>query len=228
MQKQGRTLRTDRKNPVERTVAHGRFKWRKRSKTDEAAGGRPAPHFLNRVFRPLPAIRFHPLFNRKNYDCLHVSAKNYAGLTGSHFDFPASKPDFPGLLYYLESLLPPQQHVLLVEDTGRLSFKIWFGTDFLIREVFFIPADILNRTEGRFRDILLAFFQLFRHVHGFPARDDLFDYRMIVEEYETWQEDDDDEPERRGFIRAYRSGYIHETFAEFISNLYDYEERKCK
>jgi hypothetical protein len=212
MQKQGRILRTDRKNPAEGTGTHGRFKRRKRSQADKTAGGRPTAHFLNRVFRPQPAVRFHPLFNRKNYDCLYASAKNYAGLSGSHFDFQASKPDFPGLLCYMESLLPPHQHVLLEEEAGQLSFRVWFGTDFLIGEVFFIPIGILDRTEGRLRDILLAFFQLFRQAHGFPAKDDLFDYEMIVEEYETWQDPDDD-PERWNYIQAYKSGYIHDTFS---------------
>jgi hypothetical protein len=167
---------------------------------------------LNRVFQPIPAFRLSPLFNRKNYDCLYASAKHYAGLLGSHFDFQASGTDYKELFRYFESLLPRYQHLLIMEESGKLSFKVWFGEDYLQWEVFFIPIDILNKTEGRFRDILLAFFQLFRQAHRLPAKEDMYDYEMIVDCYEDCYEPDED-PARAECIKAYEAGYIHDTFA---------------
>lgn len=214
MQTQERVVQPPGKHSCKRTVEVGCLSRNKRSKKNEAANGRPAHGFLNAVFRPIPAIRLNPLFSRKNYDFLYRSARNYLELSGSSFDLKRQEKDFTGLFRHLEGLLPQGQRLLLTEENKRLSFKIFFGDDFLCGEVFFIPIEILNRTEGMFRDILLGFFQLFHQAHHFPAKEDLYDYEMIMENYfEEWCELDDDDPKVRALLEAYREGYINDTFS---------------
>jgi len=213
MQKERRTVRFSGGYSPQGIFSYRSVKGNKRSKTDEAGGGRPKNDFLKKVFRPLPATRFNPLFNVGNYDCLMASAKNYAGLLGSHFDYRSSKRDFLELFRYLENLLPEGQHLLLTEETGKLSFKIFFGYDFLDNEVFFIPIILLNWTEGQFRDILLTFFRHLQQSLHLPRKEDLYDYEVIVNCYfEEWYEYNEDE-EVRDFLNAYSKGYIDDTFS---------------
>jgi hypothetical protein len=213
MQTKARTSRSLGKHSVEGIVPHRCFTGRKPSKTDKTAGRRPVSNFLNTVFHPFPAIRLNPLFNRNNYDFLYLSARNYSKLLGSSFDFPPQEKNFTELFRYFGELLPHGQHLLLTREDKKLSFKIWFGYDFLIGEVFFIPIEILNKTEGMFRDILLSFFQLFVQTHHFPDKKDLYDYEAIINGYlEEWYEPDD-VPEMRDFFKAYNDGYINDTFS---------------
>ena len=195
------------------TVPFGNFTRRKLSKADKTAGGKPASNFLNTVFSPIPAFRFNRLFNRDNYDFLYESARNYSTLLGSSFDFSIQENDFTGLFQYFEELLPGEQQLLLIEKNKKLSFQIRFGCDFLIGEVFFIPIEILNKTEGVFRDILLLFFQFFHQRHCFFKKENFYDYELIVDCYiENWLEEEQ-EPEILDFLKAYKEGYIHDTFS---------------
>ncbi|MDR1717652.1 MAG: hypothetical protein LBS20_17595 [Prevotella sp.] len=208
-----RTVQASGAYPPERAAAVGRITGRKPSKTDKAADGNPAAGFLGTVFHPIPATRLNPLFNRKNYGFLYESARNYSDLLGSSFDLMPDEKDFTGLFRYFESLLPEGQQLLLTEENKRLSFKIWFGYDFLIGEVFFIPIQILDKTKGAFRDILLSFFQHFCRTHHFPKKESLYDYEMIVDGYlEGWCGQDSD-PGIRDYLAAYQKGYIDDTFS---------------
>jgi hypothetical protein len=213
MQTKERTLPPSGKHTLKRVAANRRFTGNKRSKKDASPGGKPAANFLNTVFRPIPATRFHPLFNGNNYDFLYRSAKNYSRLLGSSFDLRRQENDFAGLFRYFENRLPREQHLMLVEENKKLLFKIFFGNDFLIGEVFFIPIKILNKTEGAFRDILLSFFQLFQQMYKLAQKEYLYDYEMIVDGYlDGWYEQDND-PEIMAFLKAYKEGYINDTFS---------------
>jgi hypothetical protein len=213
MQAKGRTLQPSGKHTLKRVAADRHFAGDRRSKKDASPGGKPAGNFLNTVFRPIPATRFHSLFNRDNYDFLYRSAKNYSKLLGSSFDLKKQEKDFAGLFRHFEGLLPEGQHLLLKEEGKRLLFKIFFGNDFLIGEVFFIPIEILNKTEGKIRDIILTFFQLFQQRHKLARKEHLCDYELIVEDYlDGWYENEDD-PKVEAFLKSYRTGYIHDTFS---------------
>ncbi|GHV52182.1 hypothetical protein FACS1894181_15050 [Bacteroidia bacterium] len=132
---------------------------------------------------------------------------------GSSFDLIPDEKDFTELFRYFGGLLPQGQHLLLMEENRKLSFKVWFGDDFLVGEAFFIPIQILEKTEGTIRDILLPFFQLFRQMHRFARKEHLYDYEMTVDGYlEEWCEQDS-EPGLRDFLKAYRDGYINDTFS---------------
>ena len=214
MQTKTGTLRTLGENSLERTASLRNFTRRKPTKADEAAGGKPMCNFLSTVFHPIPVTRFNPLFNRNNYDFLYLSARNYSKLLGSSFDFTPQEEDFTKLFWYFEELLPDGQHLLLIEKNKKLSFKVGFGDDFLIGEVFFIPIEILNKTEGMFRDILLSFFQLFHSAYHFPKKEDLYDYEMIVDGYfDEWYIPEENDTELQDFLKAYREGYINDTFS---------------
>ena len=218
MQAKGRILQMPGNHFPEGIAAGGRFAGRKPSKADEASIGKPANDFLKQVFCPIPATRFNPRFNRSNYDFLYQSARSYSNLLGSSFDLPPDEKDFTGLFRYFEGLLPHGQHLLLIGEDKKLSFKVWFGDHFLTSEVFFIPIQILNRTEGAFRDILLSFFQHFCMVHHFPKKENLYDYEVIMDSYmEEWYETDND-PKLREFLTAYREGYINDTFSLIYQN----------
>jgi hypothetical protein len=213
MQTKRRTLQPLGKHTLKRIAAHRRFTGDKRSKKDASPGGKPASSFLNTVFRPIPATRFHPLFNGNNYDFLYRSARNYSKLLGSSFGLKRRENDFAGLFRYFGNRLPREQHLMLVEENKKLLFKIFFGNDFLIGEVFFIPIEILNKTKGAFSDILLSFFQLFQQMHQLAWKEHLYDYEMIVDGYlEEWYEQDDD-PKLRNFLEAYKEGYIDNIFS---------------
>lgn len=213
MQKTERFSQPSRRHSPEGTVAHRRFAGGKHSKKDASPGGKSANDFLNTVFRPLPATWFHPVFGRENYDFLYRSAMNYARLLGSSFDLRRQENDFTSLLWYFEKLLPEGQHLYLMEENKKLRFKILFGNDFLLGEVFFIPIEILNRTEGDFRDIVLTFFQLFRQMHALMRKEHQYDYEMIVEGYlDSWY-DREENPEVQTLLEAYRNGYINDTFS---------------
>jgi hypothetical protein len=213
MQTKGRILQSSGKHTLKRIAAHRRFAGDMRSKKDASPGGKPAANFLNMVFRPIPATRFHPLFNGNNYDFLYRSARNYSKLLGSSFRLRRQEKDFAGLFRYFENRLPKEQHLMLVEENKKLLFKIFFGNDFLTGEVFFIPIEILNKTESIFRDIILAFFQFFQQMHKLAQKEYLYDYEMIVDGYlEGWYEQDDD-PKLRNFLEAYKEGYIDDTFS---------------
>jgi hypothetical protein len=213
MQAQGRTLQPTGKHSFKGTVEGGHFAGNNHSKANEAAGGKSNNGFLNAVFRPILATRLNPLFNGNNYDFLYRSARNYLKLLGSSLDSGKQEKDFTGLFRYFEERLPKGQHLLLMEENKKMSFKVFFGNDFLIGEVFFIPIAILNRTEGAFRDIVLSFFQVFYRAHHFPRKEDLYDYEVIVDCYmEEWHEYDND-PERWNFIEAYKNGYVNDTFS---------------
>lgn len=132
---------------------------------------------------------------------------------GSSFDWKPDERDFSGLFRYFESRLPQGQRLLLKEEQKKLLFQVWFGDDFLTGEVFFIPIQLLNRTEGALRDILLSFFQLFGQMHQLKQKEYLYDYRMIVDgDLEEWC-GQDCETEVRDFLAAYREGYINDTFS---------------
>ena len=213
MQTKRRTLQSIGKNSHGRTFSYGCFKGNKHRKTDETGGGRPKNDFLKKVFRPIPATRFNPLFNAGNYDFLYRSARNYLKLLGSSFDLTPQTKDFTGLFEYFQNLLPEGQYLLLTEENKKLFFKVLFGEDFLVGEVFFIPIKVLNLTEGILRDILLAFFQHFQQAYHLPRKENMYDYEMIVDSYfEGWYECDDD-PELRDFLESYRKGYINDTFS---------------
>lgn len=213
MQTQGRILQASGAYLPERVAAGGPLAGRKPPKADKAAGGKPGTGFLSAAFRPIPVIGLNPLFNRKNYRFLYESARNYSNLLGSSFDLIPDEKDFTGLFRYFESLLPEGQHLLLTEENKRLSFRIWFGYDFLISEVFFIPIKILDKTGGVFRDILLSFFRHFCRTHHFPQKENLYDYEMIVDGYlEEWRGQDSG-PEVRDFLTACKEGHINDTFS---------------
>ena len=215
MQTKTGTIRPVGKYSLDRTVPFGHLKGRNPSKADKTTGGRPSSNFLNTVFRPVPVTRLNPLFNRNNYDFLYRSARNYSCLLGSSFDYLPKEKDFTGLFRYFEGLLPDGQHLLLTRENKKLLFKVRFGDDFLFGEVFFIPIEILNKTEGMFRDILLSFFRLFHYAHHFSPKENFYDYEMIVDSYfEEWYEiEHEDDSELRNFLKAYREGYINDTFS---------------
>jgi hypothetical protein len=213
MQTKSGTSQPSGTNPLAGDVSLGHFARRKPTETDKAAGGKPTAHFLSKVFRPIPAVRLNPLFTRESYDSLYQSVRNYSTLLGSSFDFTPKRRDFLRLFRCFKKLLPEGQQLLLIERDGKLSFKIGFGSDFLIGEVFFIPIKILNSTEGRFRDILLSFFQHFFHAHRFPKKEHLFDYELIVEHYFSEWYKEDEAKEHCDFLTAYKEGYIHDTFS---------------
>jgi hypothetical protein len=131
---------------------------------------------------------------------------------GSSFDRLPDEKDFAGLFRYFERLLPEGQHLLLTEENKKPAFEVWFGDDFLTGEVFFIPIAILNQTEGAFRDMLLTFFQHFQQTHRFPPKGSFCDYEMIVEYYEEFHDRKED-PAVWDFLKAYREGYINDTFS---------------
>jgi hypothetical protein len=213
MQTKGRTLQPSGKHTLKRVAADGGFAGDKHSKKDASPGEKPAGNFLNTVFRPIPATLFHPLCNRDNYDFLYKSARNYSRLLDSSFYLKKQEKDFAGLFRYFENRLPPGQYLMLVEENKKLLFKIFFGNDFLTGEVFFIPIEILNRTGGKIRDIILTFFQLFQQMHKLEKKEDLYDYEMIVDGYlDGWYENDND-PQIEAFLKAYRNGYINDTFS---------------
>ncbi|MDR1610194.1 MAG: hypothetical protein LBS08_01625 [Candidatus Symbiothrix sp.] len=213
MQTKGRTLQPSGKHTLKRVAADGSFAGDKHSKKDASIGEKPAGNFLNTVFRPIPATRFHPLCNGNNYDFLYRSARNYSKLLGSSFYLKKQEKDFAGLFRYFEGLLPQGQYLMMVEENKKLLFKIFFGNDFLIGEVFFIPIEILNRTGGKIRDIILTFFQLFQQTHKLARKEHLYDYEMIVDGYlDGWYENDND-PQIEAFLKAYRNGYINDTFS---------------
>jgi len=213
MQTNRRILQSVGANLPQGTFPHGCLKGNKRIQKDEAGGRRPKNDFLKKVFRPLPATRFYPLFNSTNYDFLYLSARNYLKLSGSSFDFLPHKKDFSGLFEYFQNLLPEGQYLSLTEENRKLLFRVSFGDDFLKGEVFFIPIIILNRTEGVFRDILLTFFQHFQQAYHLPRKETMYDHEVIVDcFFDEWYEHDDDS-ELRDFLEAYRKGYINDTFS---------------
>jgi hypothetical protein len=213
MQTKGRILQLSGKHSIKRVASNRRFTGDKRSEKDASPGGKSAGNFLNTVFQPIPATRFYSLFNGNNYDYLYRSAKNYSRLLGSSFDLRRQENDFAGLFRYFENRLPQEQHLMLVEENKKLLFKIFFGNDFLISEVFFIPLKVLNTTEGTFRDVILTFFQLFQQMHKLAWKKYLYDYEMIVDGYlDEWYEQDDD-PKLRNFLKAYKEGYIDDIFS---------------
>jgi hypothetical protein len=213
MQIQGNIIQSVGRYSSQRNAANRRFVGNKHVQKNEAGSGKSKNDFLKHLFRPIPQTRFNPLFNRGSYDFLYRSARNYSNLLGSSFDRLPDEKDFAGLFRYFKSRLPERQHLLLTEENKKLSFKVWFGADFLINEVFFIPIQLLNRTEGVFRDIFLTFFQHFQQMHRFPKKNELYDYEIIVVCYfEEWYGQDDD-PEVREFLKTYKEGYINDTFS---------------
>jgi len=202
------------KHSIERTIPLGHFARRKRAKANETAVGKPSVNFLSKVFHPIPLIRLNPLFTGKNYDFLYKSARNYSKLLGSSFNFKPQKNDFARLFRYFEKLLPNGQQLALIQKGKKLSFQVRFGYDYLIGEVFYIPIEILDNAEGIFREILLSFFQHFRHMHRFSKKECFYDYEIIVDYYlEDLYHEDDQDPEILEFLKAYKDGYIHDIFS---------------
>lgn len=204
---------------IERTIPLGHFARRKRAKANKTAGGTPSANFMNKVFRPIPLIRLNPLFTGNNYDFLYKSARNYSKLLGSSFKFKSQKNDFAGLLRYFEKLLPNGQRLALIRKGKKLSFQVRFGYDYLIGEVFYIPIEILDNAEGIFREILLSFFQHFRHTHRFSKKEFFYDYEVIADCYlEECYYEDEQNLEILEFLNAYKDGYIHDIFSLVYQN----------
>jgi hypothetical protein len=210
MQRTKKTTLRSRSDSPERSIAVGHHERDKHFKKNDSQTGIPGNDFLNATFQPLPATRCYPVFNKKNYNYLKMSAKNYSILLGSSFDFMGEEKDFAALFRCFENILPEGQKLSITQENHRLSFKTGFGDDFLLHEVFFIPVEILNRTEGTFRDILLCFFQHFQKTYRLPKKETMFDYEMIVENFEEFT-DRDEEMQQWDFLNAYRNGYIHDT-----------------
>jgi hypothetical protein len=211
MQTTTRTAPRGRNDFPERNITLGNHTGDRHPKKNHSQTGRTGNDFLKTTFHVIPATRCYPVFNKDNYNYLLASAENYSKLLGSSFDFISEEKDFTGLFKHFETLLPERQILSITENRKRLSFKIGFGDGFLFYEVFFIPIELLNRTEGTFRDILLCFFQHFGQTYHFPKKENLFDYEMIVGNFEEWYNREDD-LERWDFLRAYRDGYINDTF----------------
>jgi hypothetical protein len=213
MQSKSRPSQPSGTHSLARDVPLGHFARRKPTKADKTAGGKSNHYFLNKVFRPIRQTRFNQMFSRKNFDYLYKSARNYSTLLGSSFDFPQRKKDFLGLFNRLESLIPNDKKLFLIEKDEKLSFKISYGDDFLVRRVIFIPIEILNKTEGKFRDILLSFFQHFQLTHHFPEKEYMYDYDVVMNNYFDEWDDRKDDPDTWNFLKAYKEGYIHDTFS---------------
>ena len=219
MRKKSRTSQPSGTNSLTRDVPLGHFARRKQTKARKTAVGKPNNHFLNKVFRPFPAVRANPLFTDKSFDYLYKSARNYSKQLGSSFDFRGKKQnDFWRLFRYFEKRLPHNQTLLLIQQEQKLSFKISFSGDFLIGEVFFIPIKILRGIEGTFREIVLSFFQYLFHTHRFQKKENSYDYDMIMNcHFDEWNRTDDEDEEEvqryEDFLIAYKEGYIHDTFS---------------
>lgn len=173
--------------------------------------------FLKEEFKSIPARELDPLFSDDNYRFLYESAKNYCGLLKKEFAVDYDPDDIEYMYNHFDSLIPGGHNLVIFDMDGRLQFRI----DEICHSqtLFYIPCEILDKTKGQFREILLQFFRILKFVHNLTSQrnsyhcEGLFqeiDYNdeLIEEGQEAEIEMDDDYVK---LLRSYRNGKIGAT-----------------
>ena len=180
--------------------------------------------YLKEVFREIPLLELEPIFSEPNYNYLYDSAKNYFRLLGEEFAVQYNPSELRNLYDSLDNVL--KRGVLsIIEKDDSLSFRI--DEPCRTQTLFYIPCEILDKTNGRFREILLHFFRILKYVHNLTSLKDNYSYSAILDELnyqeELRQECGDTEMyyEHETRLKSYRDGDIGSTLS-LVDKLPDY------
>lgn len=182
--------------------------------------------FLTVVFKPLPIEDFNPLFSEDNYKHLYESVLVYARLLGYDKPLEYNPMDFEAPHTYLQELLPGNQECrIMAEDDNRL--RLWiFDTEHEDHTLYYLPCSLITRSEGIFRDILIAFFSHFQQKQRLTPQEESMYFEYIREEFYNTDEADLDE-DWVELVKRYFEGDIGEVL-ESIDRKPKYSLRKLR
>lgn len=166
--------------------------------------------FLSVVFKPFPIGEFNPLFSQENYSYLYESVLVYTRLIGGHSDPLNYDPmNFEALHKYLCKCLPAGQECrITARDDERLQLWV-FDTEHEDHTLYYLPCNIIARSEGLFRDILILFFALFQQRQRLTPLSESMYFEYIREEFYSIDEADLDK-DWVELVKRYFEGNIGE------------------
>lgn len=174
--------------------------------------------YLKETFRSVPASELDPLFSEDNYRYLYDCAKNYASLLEQGFEVEYAPSAFRDLYEKFERIIPGRYNLTLIDKDGKIHFRI--DESCHSQTLFYIPCEILDMTNGQFREILLQFFRILKFVHNLTAQRNSYHCEGLFQELEyqeeliaEGQESDveDMDSDYVQLLKSYRDGDIGKT-----------------
>lgn len=162
--------------------------------------------FLTSSFKPIPVIECDTRFSSDNYTFLFESAKNYCSMIDKEFDLVPDGKSFRKLYETFNRLLPNKQILYIVEEEGRLQYKI--VQSMRDNTLYYIPACILNKTKGRLKNITACFLQ---HLHRSQKLDNIkntYHWESFENDYEEYRDSEELDEEYLGYLKDYLHGKI--------------------
>lgn len=142
--------------------------------------------FLTEEFCNVPVSEMDPLFSDVNYRYLYESAKNYSRLLEKDFTTEYNPENLHELYDDLDKTVSTRHQLSLVDQDGILHFRIDEVCHGQV--LFYIPCEILDKTTGQFREILLQFFRILKFVHKLIAQKNSYHCEGLFEELEYQEE----------------------------------------
>lgn len=172
----------------------------------------PGNDFLKEQFNDISLIDNDPLFSEKNYAYLYDSARNYAGLLENEFTEAYEPKEFRKLYTALDSIIPQGQVLSLSEREGLLYFSV--SEPSYSNMLFYIPCEIVDKTEGKFREILLEFFRILKFTQGLQAQKDSYHCDGLFQEIEMYEDEGIEvRHEHLDLLKSYNDGAIGKTLS---------------
>lgn len=128
----------------------------------------------------------NPIFSDENYQYVYDSVVNYLRLLGKEDQINYNSNDFRDLLVNFEKILcadDEDMYVAYVRDLkGKLTIKI--ANRELSQTLYYLPCCIVEKTRGKFKKMLIAFFSLLEKNQKMISFIDSSDFEYLKDEYD--------------------------------------------
>lgn len=200
---------TDRQNTNCRTRPKGYSSRRKQAEKSNTEVRESGNDFLTSIFKPIRIIDIDPLYSEENYKYLYDSAKNYTRLLEKEFSIDYDPGNFNNLYTEFDKKVPTGQSLYIIEKDNKLHFKITQAYD--NNTLYYIPCEIIDKSSGTFRDILIEFFCILRYTQKLTPQMDSYHCTGLMEELEYQEESGelDLSDDYIQLLKSYRDGDIH-------------------
>lgn len=155
-----------------------------------------------------------PLFSEENYKYLYDSAMNYLRLKGIEAVIPYEPENLRDLYNAFDEAMR-EENVTIKENDGRLSFHL--DLSYCRNTLYYIPCNILDKTEGEFRNIILEFFRILYTVNNLQSQLNSYHVKGLFQELDYDEELREEGQESEldtdylNLLKRYREGDINVT-----------------
>lgn len=210
-----------RENPNNRTRAKGCSSRSKEAEKSNTKVRKSGNDFLTFTFKPIHTIDINPLYSEESYRCIYDSAKNYTSLLNKEFNVKYDPRDFNSLFTEFDKKVPEYQSLYIFEREDKLCFKITQAYN--DNTLYYIPCEIINQTEGTYRDILIDFFCILKYTQKLTPQKDSYHCSVLLDDLDYQEEcgELDLEDEYMQLLKRYKDGDIHNTL-ELVNSIPKY------